>query len=124
MEPEVPSSPTAGVKPMSISGRHTSERERLHGMSKEERAWRAQWLKDQHLAPNEPLNNPEYYKQLRNPLRRFYRYPMDKFENALVPKVGTDFAYFFRNVITKTCLATVGVMWVIYYFKVLLFKFT
>lgn len=112
-----PSTHTGGVKPMSIAGRMVSERERLFGMSDAERAWRAQWLKDQHLAPDEPLHNPEYYKQRYSGFRRFYRAPFDKFENALIPKVGTELAYFFRHVITKTAMASVGVMYVIYYFK-------
>ena len=39
---------------MSIEGRCKNVRERLIKMSAEDRKWRAQWLKDQHLSPNEP----------------------------------------------------------------------
>lgn len=81
----MPSSETGGVHPMSISTRLTDERERLLGMTDEERAWRRQWLKDQHLSPNEPAYVPEYYKQRFNPIRRFYRMPLDKLFAPLVP---------------------------------------
>lgn len=78
-----PPSHTGGVKPMTIEGRMASERERLFGMSDAERAWRAQWLKDQVLTPDEPIVPKGYYKERYNPLRRFYRYPMDCVESAL-----------------------------------------
>lgn len=81
------SSDTSGVKPMTISGRTVSERERLLGMTNEERSWRAQWLKDQHLAANEPVTVPEYEKLLMNPIRRFYRAPLDKLQSVLLPVV-------------------------------------
>ena len=48
-------SPTGGVKAMNIGGRLVRERERLIGMTEEERAWRARYLKSQILAPEEPL---------------------------------------------------------------------
>lgn len=76
---------TGGVQPMGIAGRMVRERERLLGMSKEERAWRAQWVKDQHLAPNEPVHVPEYWKERYNPIRRFYRAPLDGLYSALKP---------------------------------------
>lgn len=40
-------SETAGARPMAIAGRMVRERERLVGMTDAERAWRAQYLKDQ-----------------------------------------------------------------------------
>ena len=54
MTSSLPASPTGGVQPMSIEGRCKNVRERLIKMSAEDRKWRAQWLKDQHLSPNEP----------------------------------------------------------------------
>ena len=81
----VRSSETGGVHPMSIATRLVDERERLLGMTDEERAWRKQWLKDQHLSPTEPAYVPEYYKQRINPIRRFYRMPLDKMFAPLVP---------------------------------------
>lgn len=74
---------------MFLQAKLSRERERLHGagMTAEERAWRAQWIKDQHLSPNEPRYVPELERELKNPIRRFYRAPMDKLQNALVPKV-------------------------------------
>ena len=81
------SSPTGGVTPMSIIGRMGNERERCIGMTAEERAWRAQWLKDQILEPDEPRIPEGYYEARYNPIRRFYRAPMDKLERALTPKI-------------------------------------
>lgn len=81
------SSATGGVKPMGIAGRMVRERERIFGMSKEERAWRAQWLKDQHLSPNEPVYVPEYWKERFNPIRRAYRAPLDAVQGVLTPVV-------------------------------------
>lgn len=83
------SSPTGGVKPMAIAGRMVRERERLAGMSAEERSWRAQWLKDQHLAPNEPVAVPEYKRALENPIRRIYKAPLDGLYKALCPILVT-----------------------------------
>lgn len=82
---------TGGVQPMGIAGRMVRERERLLGMSTEERAWRAQWLKDQHLAPNEPVHVPEYWRERYNPIRRFYRAPLDKLYNVLKPALVSFF---------------------------------
>ena len=48
-------SPTGGVKAMNIGGRLVRERERLIGMTEEERAWRARYLKSHILAPEVPL---------------------------------------------------------------------
>lgn len=76
-------SQTGGVKPMAIAGRMVSERERLLGMSKDERAWRAQWLRDQRLAPHEPVHVPQLHAL--NPIRRFYRAPLNVVENILAP---------------------------------------
>lgn len=76
---------TGGVKPIPIAGRMISERERLRGMTAEERAWRKQWLKDQILSPREPVHVPELKLELMNPIRRAYRKPLDLFGNALKP---------------------------------------
>lgn len=78
-------SQTGGVRPMAIAGRMVSERERLFGMSPEERAWRAQWVKDQRLAPHEPVHVPELINSRLNPIRRFYRAPLDKVCSILTP---------------------------------------
>lgn len=80
-------SDTGGVKPMPIAGRMVRERERLIGMSEAERAWRAKWLKSQVLAADEPRYVPEYWKERTNPIRRFYKYPLDRFQEYLEPKI-------------------------------------
>lgn len=46
----------------------------------------AQWLKDQHLK-HEPIEVPEYWKEIRNPIRRFYTAPLDLITKALTPAV-------------------------------------
>lgn len=76
---------TAGVKPVTIAGRVAIERERCIGMTDAERAWRKQWLKDQILAPNEPVYVAEYWKERTNPIRRFYRKPLDAVFTKLIP---------------------------------------
>lgn len=81
-------SQSGGAKPMAIQGRMAHERERLSGMTEAERAWRKQWLKDQVLNPKEPLFIPKDSPELLNPIRRFYRWPLDKlFYGILKPKI-------------------------------------
>lgn len=84
----IPSSDTGGVKPMTIQGRMARERERCIGMTDAERAWRSQWLKDQILTEREPVYVKELHQQFRNPIRRFYMQPLDKFIlEPLIPKI-------------------------------------
>lgn len=78
---------TGGVKPMPIEGSMKYERERLRGMTDKDRAWRKQWLEDQVLAENEPRFVPELYKELNNPIRRFYKKPLNDFCNKLIPSI-------------------------------------
>lgn len=73
------------IKVMSVCGRVVRERERLIGMLDEERAWRAKYLKSLILAPEEPLKTKEYYRHYYNPLRRFYRIPLNALEGLLTP---------------------------------------
>lgn len=84
----IPSTDTGGVKPMSITGRMVRERERCIGMTPEERAWRAQWLKDQILTKREPVYVKELEMEFRNPIRRVYLWPLDKLLlEPLIPKI-------------------------------------
>ena len=115
MEP--PASDTGGVKPMKIAGRLVRERERLLGMTDEERAFRKQWLKDQILQPNEPKEVPELYTELYNPIRRFYRAPLDAFGRALVPVLGHSAACKIRFFTGKFLMLAVGAFYAAYYFK-------
>lgn len=73
---------SGGVKVMGIQGRMALQRERMLGMTDAERAWRAQWVKDQVLH-GEPVTPTDYYKQRYNVIRRFYRAPLDAFERQL-----------------------------------------
>ncbi|XP_012276085.1 NADH dehydrogenase [ubiquinone] 1 beta subcomplex subunit 6 [Orussus abietinus] len=110
-------SPSGGVAPMAIAGRMVRERERLIGMTDEERAWRAQWLKDQVLAPEEPIVPKGYYEARYNPIRRFYRAPLEKLQQSLVGSVGLHKAEFIRHFIGKTGLIILGLWSITYYFK-------
>uniref|UniRef100_A0A0A9ZHC0 NADH dehydrogenase [ubiquinone] 1 beta subcomplex subunit 6 n=1 Tax=Lygus hesperus TaxID=30085 RepID=A0A0A9ZHC0_LYGHE len=112
-------STTGGVKAFSIQGRLCRERERLHGsgMTPAERAWRAQWIKDQRLAPHEPVHVPEIQNHLVNPIRRFYRAPMDKFEKLLVPHLGVGGATMVRYMTAKVAIIIGAVYVGAYYFK-------
>lgn len=82
-----PHSPTGGVKAFPIGGRLVRERERLRGMTAEERSWRALYLKDQILSKHEPVNVPAYWQEITNPIRRFYQFPLKTVEAILSPVV-------------------------------------
>ncbi|EDS39659.1 lethal 35Di [Culex quinquefasciatus] len=108
---------TGGIKPMTIAGRMVRERERLLGMSPEERAWRAQWLKDQQLAHNEPRYVPEYWKERLNPIRRVYRAPLDMVQKGLTPVLGLEWAHAIRFWTGKVALGAFAILATTYYFK-------
>ncbi|XP_018324737.2 uncharacterized protein LOC108736705 [Agrilus planipennis] len=113
----VKASETGGVKPMSIAGRFIRERERLLGMSDEERKWRAQWLKDQQLTPNEPKHVPELYKEKYNFIRRAYKAPLDKLASVLEPTLGHDRTVKYRYFTGKFFLGLYLTLGAFYYFK-------
>ena len=82
--PRYPQHTSSGVIPMSVKGRFANERERLgHDFDETQRQWRVKWIKDQHLHPNEPFDVKQLYIEYHNPIRRFYRKPMDLFESWL-----------------------------------------
>lgn len=108
---------TAGVKPMAIAGRVAIERERCLGMTDVERAWRKQWLKDQILAPNEPVHVEEYWRERTNIFRRIYRMPLDKIYSMLTPVLGASRAADYRYITGKLGLIGVGILCGHYYFK-------
>lgn len=78
-------SETSGVKPFPIGGRMVRERERCAGMTDEERAWRRQYLNDQHLTKREPVFVEAYWRERTNPIRRFYKFPLDMMHKAITP---------------------------------------
>ncbi|XP_066146653.1 NADH dehydrogenase [ubiquinone] 1 beta subcomplex subunit 6 [Euwallacea fornicatus] len=110
-------SDTGGVVPMAIAGRLVRERERLLGMTDAERAFRKQWLKDQELSPNEPRVVPEIYKATHNPIRRFYRFPLNQYQNFLTPIVGAENAAVLRYLTAKAGMTIVLIYAGYYIFK-------
>ncbi|KAK9508941.1 hypothetical protein O3M35_006371 [Rhynocoris fuscipes] len=110
-------SETGGVKAFSIQGRLYRERERLHGMTDKERAWRKQWHKDQHLAHGEPKFVPELYKELYNPIRRAYMKPLNILFNALEPVLGKNLATSSRVITGKLLMGIAAIYATAYYFK-------
>lgn len=111
------SSTTGGVTPISIAGRLANERERLIGMTDEERAFRAKYLKSLNLAPDEPIIPKDYDKEYYNPIRRFYRAPLNKLENALIPMLGNTTAVIVRNVIGRSIIAIFTIYCGWYYYR-------
>ncbi|CAG7819692.1 unnamed protein product, partial [Allacma fusca] len=115
---EAVESATSGVKPISIGGRLIHERERLSGMNDAERAWRKQWLKDQTLTPREPLFIPKDSPDLLNPIRKFYRWPLDQvFFKLLQPMIGKYPAQVGRFYVGRGLMGLWGIYLTIYYFK-------
>ncbi|XP_043263149.1 uncharacterized protein LOC122403604 [Colletes gigas] len=105
------------VKSVSIAGRVVSERERLIGMTDDERAWRSRYLKSQVLAPDEPVIPKGYYEEYHNPLRRLFRAPMNVVENALTGVVSKPSAYVLRNILGGIGKGIVLIYCGCYYFK-------
>lgn len=87
VSPSGPATETGGVLPIDLEGRHRHVRQRLTNMNDEERAFRRKFLHDQHLGPDEPVNVPEIYEELYNPIRRAYRAPMNAFQQFLATKI-------------------------------------
>lgn len=108
---------TMGVRPMPIAGRFVRENERMRGMTDAERAWRSQWLKDQELSHRDPAKVAELNKELLNPIRRFFKIPMNAFQRWLLPRVGHDNAYIIRYGVTGTTAIIAGIYIFAYYIK-------
>ncbi|XP_045135537.1 uncharacterized protein LOC123518662 isoform X2 [Portunus trituberculatus] len=117
MANKFPSSDTGGVKAFPIQGPWKDERVRLAGMTDADRAFRKQWLKDQILAESEPAVVPGYYEARYNPIRRFYRWPLDTLFKPLVPMLGYEKAAKYRWYTGKIGLVLGGVLLTYYYFK-------
>jgi len=115
---EADHSESGGVKPMAISGRLIYEKERLYGMTPEEREWRKKWLKDQELTPREPIQYSYYDADLMNPIRRAYRKPLDiLFFKLLEPVIGTYPSVVGRIYTGKFLMGLWFVFGTYYYFK-------
>ncbi|XP_011694364.1 PREDICTED: uncharacterized protein LOC105453834 [Wasmannia auropunctata] len=116
--PEIPdTSATPAERPMSIKRRVGQERERMLGMTDEERAWRKKWLDAQKLAPEEPVVPKGYYEQMYNPIRRLYMAPGNKFQNMLEPLIGYVPAYVTRRVLTRSMMGLFAVYCFYYHLK-------
>lgn len=82
-------------RPMSIEGPYANERNRVEGMTDEDRAWRKKWLKDQELSHHEPRQTAESKRM--NPIRRAYRLPLDWVFSKLEPQLVSG------NVLACSC---------------------
>lgn len=113
----VKASDTGGVLAMDLVGRLSRERERLASMTDAERAFRREYLKAQQLAPDEPRFVPALYKELYNPIRRAYRFPLDVIGKFLGPIVGQQRATNIRYFTGKFLMLTAFAYACTYYFK-------
>lgn len=108
---------SGGVKVMTIAGRMARERERCIGMTDEERAYRARYLKSLELGPGEPIVPKGYYEACYNPIRRFYMAPLNQVEKLLTPAVGAFPARVIRLATGKILMGITGIYVAWYYFK-------
>ncbi|XP_012522447.1 uncharacterized protein LOC105828569 [Monomorium pharaonis] len=116
--PDIPDTKAIeGERPMSIMRRMGRERERMLGMTDEERAWRKKWLDAQKLAPEEPVMPKGYYEEMYNPIRRFYMAPMNKFQNMLEPFTGHTVAYVTRHFLSRAAVGIIGIYCFYYHLK-------
>lgn len=102
---------------VTLGGRLDRERERIIGMTNEERAYRAKFLKSLDLAPDEPIIPKNYNKEYYNPIRRFYRAPFDKLESALIPLVGEAPAVGIRTLLGRSIMGIFVIYAGWYYFR-------
>lgn len=66
---------------------------------------------------HEPVHVPEYWREIRNPIRRFYTAPLDLITKALTPAIGFKPAYAVRFFTGKFLMIAVGIYATAYYFK-------
>ncbi|XP_050425349.1 uncharacterized protein LOC126836199 [Adelges cooleyi] len=116
LAPSGPATETNGALPIDLEGRHRHVRHRLTNMTDEERAFRRKFLHSQHLTPDEPKVVPEMYEELYNPIRRFYRAPMNAFQSVLEPTLGERRAFEVRFMTGKLLMGIAIVYGVTYYF--------
>jgi len=110
------SHPTSGVKPMELMAEIWSDKYRLDvGMTDEERVFRRQWLKDQILAEDEPMNIKGWNEARWNPIRRVTRAPGDWFVEKVTPYVNETRAWKLR-MFTKTTLGLFSAFVVMIYY--------
>ncbi|XP_003706389.1 NADH dehydrogenase (ubiquinone) B17 subunit [Megachile rotundata] len=111
------SSNSGGVTVVTLGGRMARERERLIGMTDEERAYRAKFLKSLELAPEEPIIPKNFNKEYYNPLRRLYMAPLNKFESAITPMVGDCAAYAIRTLLGRSIIGIFVIYGGWYYYR-------
>merc|ERR1712142_1362426 len=111
------SSDTGGVRAFPIEGPLKNERNRLAGMTDEQRAYRKQWLKDQILTQREPCAVPGMYEARHNPIRQLYRAPLDALFKPLVGALGYQKAAMYRWFTGKFLMLGFAGLSTAYYFK-------
>jgi len=89
--------PAGGVKtPFNMTGAWNKERARVDPFAEFndiDRNWRAQYLKDRKLTPNDGnimqvMRMPEFRRERYNIFRRIGRFPLDKLEDVLIKGAG------------------------------------
>ncbi|KAL1138201.1 hypothetical protein AAG570_009893 [Ranatra chinensis] len=86
-------------------------------MTAEEREWRKQWIKDQHLSKSEPRVVPAMEKELYNPIRRLYMSPLNAMYKILAPIMGPEAALYTRVLTGKALMGLALLYSGAYYFK-------
>jgi len=110
--------PTGGVRPMNLEGLAWDDKYRLNvGMTDEERKWRAQFLKDQILAADEPIKVPGWNEARYNPLKRFFNAPTTWLWRKTVPYIGEIRAGNSRIAVRIVTYWTMAMLGIYYFFR-------
>ncbi|KAH7638672.1 NADH dehydrogenase (ubiquinone) B17 subunit [Dermatophagoides farinae] len=112
--PKFAHSLSSGVLHTSIKGAYNNERARLGpNFNETDRQWRVKYLESQNLHPSEPFEVPELSKVHYNPIRRFYRWPLDQVEKLLCNYMEKHYAITARKLIGGTLIGyfTILTLW-------------
>jgi len=120
-----PASDCHGRVPTDSSGLFADKRQRVApGLFNDmDRAYRAKFLKAQHLSARDQAyhlfylwDNPEFRKARLNPLRRVWQAPGEAFERALRPAFGLKNAFLTKWCLSKSLWSLAAVWFGSYYF--------
>lgn len=122
--PRWPAEAVGGVRNVWIESRFWYDRERLGpDFDQDWREYRAKYLHSLHLDPREPVHNPEYERELINPIRRFYMKGGDLLEDKVIKRFTSDRwqSARYRVMITRSIMAyfviAAGYYWIKYTYR-------